>query len=101
MPDHEPVDVRHVRLACRTGLDAAGVAVYLLGTAQPLEVVGAVGDDIAELQAAVGEGPVSEALRQNRPVFAPGLADGWSAQRWPVFASAAATAGVRRSSCSP
>jgi hypothetical protein len=88
--DQESVGVRHVCLACRTGLNA----VYLVGTAQPLEVAGAVGDEIAELQATVGEGPVSEALRQNQPVFASDLAGGWSARRWPVFAPAAAAAGV-------
>jgi len=92
--EREPVGVRHVCLACRTGLNAAGVAVYLVGTAQPLEVAGTAGDEIAELQATVGEGPVSEALRQNQPVFASDLAGGWSARRWPVFAPAAAAAGV-------
>lgn len=92
--DQEPVGVRHVCLACRTGLNAVGVAVYLVGTAQPLEVTGAAGDEIAELEATVGEGPVSEALRQNQPVFASDLAGGWSARRWPVFAPAAVAAGV-------
>lgn len=92
--DQEPVGVRHVCLACRIGLNAAGVAVYLVGTAQPLEVAGPAGEEMAELQATVGEGPVSEAVRQNQPVFAPDLADGWSASRWPVFAPAAVEAGV-------
>lgn len=92
--DQEPAGVRHVCLACRTGLNAVGVAVYLAGTAQPLEVAGAIGDEIAELQATVGEGPASEALRQNQPVFVSDLAGGWSARRWPVFAPAAVAVGV-------
>jgi hypothetical protein len=92
--DQEPVGVHHVCLACRNCLNAVGVAVHLVGAAQPLEVVGTAGDGIAELQVTVGEGPCSEALRQNRPVFVPDLADGWSAKRWPAFAPAAVAAGV-------
>jgi hypothetical protein len=92
--DRASVGVRHVCLACKAGLNAAGVAVYLVGSAQPLEVAGVAGDEMAELQATVGEGPVPEALRQNQPVFASDLADRWSANRWPVFAPAAIAAGV-------
>jgi hypothetical protein len=92
--DREPVGVRHVCLGCQKGLNAVGVAVYLVGTAQPLVVVGTAGDEMSELQVTVGEGPVSEALRQNRPVFASDLSGGWSAQRWPAFAPAAVAAGV-------
>ncbi|MCP2243548.1 GAF and ANTAR domain-containing protein [Lentzea aerocolonigenes] len=92
--DQEPVGVRHVCLACRTGLDAVGVAVYLAGASQPLEVVGPAGDYLAELQVTMGEGPVAEAVRQNRSVLASDLADGWSTRRWPVFAPAAVAAGV-------
>lgn len=92
--DREPVGVRHVCLGCRIGLNAVGVAVYLVGTAQPLEVAGTVGDEMAELQVTMGEGPCSEAVRQNRPVFVPNLADNWSTKRWPVFAPAAVAAGV-------
>ncbi len=92
--DQEPVGIRHVCLACRTGLNAVGVGVYLAGAVQPLEVVGTAGDEMAELQVTVGEGPVSEALRHNQPVFVSDLAGEWSAQRWPVFAPAAAGAGV-------
>jgi hypothetical protein len=92
--DREPVGVRHVCLACRIGLNAVGVGVYLVGASQPLEVVGTAGDEVAELQVTMGEGPVSEAVRRNLPVFVPDLADGWSAKRWPVFAPAAVAAGV-------
>jgi hypothetical protein len=92
--DQEPAGVRHVCLACRIGLNAVGVGVYLAGTAQPLEVVGTAGNEMAELQVTVGEGPASEAVRQNQPVLVPDLADAWSAQRWPVFAPAAIAAGV-------
>ncbi|WP_083267839.1 hypothetical protein [Lentzea guizhouensis] len=74
--DQEPVDIRHVCIACRFGLDAADVAVYLVGTAQPLEVAGIAGEETAELQATVGEGPISEAVWQNQPVFVPDLANG-------------------------
>ncbi|MDT7789665.1 MAG: hypothetical protein QOF58_8084 [Pseudonocardiales bacterium] len=92
--DQEPMGVRHVCLACRAGLNAAGVGVYLAGAAQPLEVVGKAGDEMAELQVTMGEGPTSEALRQNQPVLVPDLANGWSAQRWPAFAPAAVAAGL-------
>ncbi|MCO1577205.1 ANTAR domain-containing protein [Crossiella sp. SN42] len=92
--DREPVNVSHVCLACRDRLTAVGVAIYLVGTAQPLEVVGPVGDEMAELQVTLGEGPVSEAVRQNRPVFVPQLASAWNATRWPAFAPAALAAGV-------
>lgn len=92
--EQEPVSIRHVCLACRIGLDAIGVVVYLAGAAQPLEAVGTTGDEMAELQVTMGEGPVSEALRQNRPVFVSDLSGGWSAQRWPAFAPAAVAAGV-------
>lgn len=92
--DQQPVGVRHVCLACQVGLDAVGVAAYLVGAPQPLEVAGTAGDEMAELQATLGEGPVSEALRQNQPVLAPNLAGEWSANRWPVLAPAAVAAGV-------
>ncbi|WP_154697681.1 GAF and ANTAR domain-containing protein [Lentzea guizhouensis] len=92
--DQKPVDVRHVCLACRIGLNAVGVGIYLAGTAQPVEVVGTTGDEMAELQVTLGEGPVPEALRQNRPVFVSDLTGGLSARRWPVFAPAAVAAGV-------
>ena len=92
--DEKPADVRHVCLACRIGLDAAGVGICLAGTAQPVEVVGTTGDEMAELQVTLGEGPVPEALRQNRPVFVSDLTGGSSARRWPVFAPAAVAAGV-------
>lgn len=92
--DEKPADVRHVCLACRIGLNAAGVGIYLAGTAQPVEVVGTTGDEMAELQVTLGEGPVPEALRQNRPVFVSDLTGGSSARRWPVLAPAAVAAGV-------
>ncbi len=92
--EQEPVNIRHVCLACRIGLDAIGVAVYLVGADQPLEAVGTAGDEMAELQVTMGEGPTLEAVRRNQPVFVPDLADGWSAQRWPMLAPAAAAAGV-------
>jgi hypothetical protein len=92
--DQKSVGVRHVCLGCQIGLNAVGVAVYLAGTPQPLEVAGTAGDEMAELQVTLGEGPVSEALRQNRPVFASDLSGGWSSQRWPAFAPAAVAAGV-------
>ncbi|SES07676.1 ANTAR domain-containing protein [Lentzea xinjiangensis] len=92
--DQEPTGVHHVCLACRTGLKAVGVEIYLAVAAQPLEVVGAAGEEIAELQVTVGEGPASEAMRQNQPVLVPDLADGWSERRWPAFAPAAVAAGV-------
>ncbi|WP_159460457.1 GAF and ANTAR domain-containing protein [Lentzea albidocapillata] len=92
--EQEPVGIRHVCLACRISLNAVGVGVYLVGAAQPLEVVGTAGDEIAELQVTMGEGPCPEALRQNRPVFVSDLTDGWSTKRWPAFAPAAVATGV-------
>lgn len=92
--DRQPVNVRHVCLACRRGLTASGVAVYLAGAVEPVEVVGSVGEEMAELRATLGEGPVAEVMRQHHPVFVPHLASPGSARRWPAFAPAAVAVGV-------
>ncbi|MGO1055209.1 ANTAR domain-containing protein [Crossiella sp. CA198] len=92
--DRQPVSIRHVCLACRIGLTASGVAVYLAGAVEPVEVVGSVGEEMAELRATLGEGPVAEVVRGNQPVFVPRLADPGTARRWPAFAPAAVAAGV-------
>ncbi|GLZ29326.1 hypothetical protein Lesp02_15160 [Lentzea sp. NBRC 105346] len=95
--DGERAGVRHVCLACGIRTNAIGVAVYLLasgGAAHPLETTGQVGQEIAELQLTVGEGPLRDALRHNQPVLVPHLDDSASAERWPVFTPAAMAAGV-------
>ncbi|MBB4678421.1 GAF and ANTAR domain-containing protein [Crossiella cryophila] len=90
----QPVNIQHVCLACRRGLTATGVAIYLVGAAQPIEVVGPLGEEMAELQVTLGEGPVSEVVRQNQPVFVPNLVNSGSTRRWPAFAPAALSLGV-------
>jgi hypothetical protein len=99
MTEHEnqQAAVRHVCIACGIRTNAVGTAIYLSGgrgVVHPFEATGFCGEEIAELQAVLGEGPASEAIRRNRPVLVPDLADSASAARWPLFAPAAVAAGV-------
>lgn len=89
--------VHHVCLACGTRANAVGTAIYLrgrTGSAHPFETTGFCGQEIAELQTVLGEGPARTAARWNRPVFVPDLENSASTARWPLFAPAAVTAGV-------
>ncbi len=53
----------------------------------------AMGQDVAELQFTLGEGPCIDAFREDRPVLEPSLADS-GVMRWVAFAAPAVEAGV-------
>jgi ANTAR domain len=59
-----------------------------------MQVTNEVAKQLAELQLALGEGPLLDASAFSGPVLASDLADGESAARWPAFASAASQAGA-------
>lgn len=89
--------VHHVCLACGTRTNAVGTAIYLPGhggASHPFETTGFCGQEIAELQTVLAEGPALTAARWNQPVFVPDLQNAASTARWPLFAPAAVAAGV-------
>jgi hypothetical protein len=57
-------------------------------------VTGPVGEQLAELQLMLGEGPCHEVLASAAPVLAADLGDEASGRRWPGFASEARRAGA-------
>jgi ANTAR domain/GAF domain len=92
-----PVAVEHVGAAVvsAAGVDAAAVAVVL--NASPRETIYAsdrVASMLEELTLTLGEGPGVDALAGG-PALVADLADGECLARWPMFAPAAAQAGVR------
>lgn len=92
-----PVTVGHVGavVIAVAGVDASAVAVTL--AASPREVLHAsdqVADEMEELATTFGEGPGVEALADG-PALAADLSDSTSRARWPIFAPAAVTLGVR------
>ncbi|GLY49894.1 GAF domain-containing protein [Lentzea sp. NBRC 102530] len=95
--EHRKTAIRSVCTVCGVTTNAAGTAIYLRTGHGPICLSassGFCGEEIAELQSALGEGPAFEAVRQNWPVFVPNLVDRATSQRWPLFAAAAVTAGV-------
>jgi GAF domain-containing protein len=95
--DGGPVAVEHVGAAVisAAGVDAAAVAVVL--HASPRETVYAsdlVASELEELTLTVGEGPGVDALTDG-PALIADLTTAECLTRWPVFAPAAARAGVR------
>ncbi|MDX8034044.1 GAF and ANTAR domain-containing protein [Lentzea sp. BCCO 10_0856] len=89
--------VRHVCIASGVVTNAVGTAIYLRagqGAVRLFEATGFCGEELAELQTVLGEGPAFEATQRNRPVLVPDLVDSVSTVRWPLFASAAVEAGV-------
>lgn len=92
-----PAAMEHVGAAVisTAGVDAVAVAVSL--TAIPRETVYA-SDDVAtaleDLALTIGEGPTVDALH-GETAFVPDITAADSMARWPVFAPAAADAGVR------
>jgi ANTAR domain/GAF domain len=91
------VAVEHVGavVVSASGVDAAAVAVVL--SASPRETVYAsdrVASELEELTLTVGEGPGVDALADG-PVLVADLTTWECLARWPVFAPAAAQAGVR------
>jgi hypothetical protein len=92
-----PVAVHHVCVACAAAVQASGVGLYLmgdLGLCEPLYVTNPVSEQVAELQVTFGEGPGTEALKEDHPVLVPALGSDSSVLRWPAFAPAAVAAGV-------
>lgn len=95
--DGGPVAIEHVVavLLSAAGVDAAAVAVVL--NASPRETIYAsdrVASEVEELTLTLGEGPGVEALADG-PELVADLAEADCLARWPVFAPAAARAGVR------
>ncbi|HSZ30583.1 MAG TPA: GAF and ANTAR domain-containing protein [Pseudonocardiaceae bacterium] len=92
-----PVAIHHVCIACAAAVQASGVGLYLrgeLGLCEPLYVTNPVSEHIAELQVMLGEGPGTEALREDHPVLVSTVGSDSSVLRWPAFAPAAVAAGV-------
>ena len=78
-----------------SGVDSAAVTVMLGAT--PRETIYAsdrVASDVEELTLTLGEGPCVDAFTGG-PVLVADLTAPWRLARWPVFAPAAARAGVR------
>jgi GAF domain-containing protein len=95
--DGGPVAVEHVGTAVMSaaGVDAAAVAVVL--NASPRETIYAsdrLASTLEELTLTLGEGPGVDALADG-PALVADLAAAECLARWPVFAPAAAQAGVR------
>lgn len=95
--DGRPVAVEHVGAVAVTvaGVDSAAVAVVL--SASPRETVYAsdrVASTMEDLTLTLGEGPCVDALADG-PVLVADLTGADCLARWPVFAPAAAQAGVR------
>jgi len=96
--ENAPVAVRHVCMACAQAVDAVGASVSLARGAEvsePAFASGVGGDDLAELQFTLGEGPCVDALRGPGPVLVADLASASSERRWPMFAPAATGRGAR------
>ena len=92
-----PIVIDHVCAVVvkASGVDGGAVAVAL--TAAPREVIYASdrkAADLEELTVTVGEGPSVDAVAGS-PVFVGDLATAQCLARWPVFAPAAASAGIR------
>jgi hypothetical protein len=95
--EHRQAAIRSVCIACGVTTNAVGTAIYLRAGesgAHPFASSGFCGEEIAELQSVLGEGPAFEAIRQNWPVFVPNLVDHATSVRWPLFSAAAVVAGV-------
>ncbi|HEY4466090.1 MAG TPA: GAF and ANTAR domain-containing protein [Streptosporangiaceae bacterium] len=90
------VAVRHAVLACAGAL-GAGAALSVAVDHRPYEPVFATdarSDELAELQATLGEGPSIEAARGDGPVLGGDLAATDARARWPEFAPLALARGV-------
>lgn len=89
--------LRHVLEACAVALGAAGCGLSMVGASgarEPVLSVGALCEELEELQFTLGQGPGVDAAGDG-VVLAPDLAAGSAARRWPVFAPAAVQRGVR------
>lgn len=80
---------------CADALDMTGVALSIAGSNVNSTVCGTdvVILRLAELQLCLAEGPITDALDQDRPVLAPDISDVANG-RWPWFTPAALRAGA-------
>ncbi|MFD9701200.1 GAF domain-containing protein [Lentzea sp. NPDC059081] len=95
--EHRQAAIRTVCTACGVMTNAVGTAIYLRAGGSPVHPFtssGFCGEEIAELQSVLGDGPAFEAIRHNWPVFVPNLVDHATSVRWPLFSAAAVSAGV-------
>ncbi|MDX3659740.1 GAF domain-containing protein [Streptomyces sp. ID05-26A] len=95
--EHRRAAIRSVCVACGVTTNAVGTAIYLRAggcAVHPFASSGFCGEEIAELQSVLGEGPAFEAVRQHWPVFVPNLVDHATSVRWPLFSAAAVAIGV-------
>ncbi|WP_069114675.1 ANTAR domain-containing protein [Jiangella alba] len=91
------LSLRHVLEACAVALGAAGCGLSVVGASgarEPVLSVGALCEELEELQFTLGQGPGVDASGDG-VVLAPDLAAGFATRRWPVFAPAAVQRGVR------
>ena len=85
---------------CEAAVPAVGVTGAWLSAASRgdaghlMQVTDAVGEQLAELQLTLGEGPTLDASASGGPVLASDVGSAETAGRWPVFARAALQAGA-------
>ncbi|GAA4671918.1 GAF and ANTAR domain-containing protein [Phytohabitans rumicis] len=92
-----PVTVEHVCAAAlpAAGVDGAAITVVLgAPSRETVYITGEVAAELAELALTLGEGPTVDAV-EGGPVLAADLTTSACLARWPVFAPAAVSAGVR------
>jgi len=86
--------------ACAAVVAAVGVSGAWLTAAAGtdaghlMDVTDGTGEELAELELTLGEGPSRDAIDSGGPVLASDLSTAETAQRWPGFAPAALLAGV-------
>lgn len=89
---------RHACLACVEAIGVSGAGLLLAGEVKSLEpvyITDAPAGEIEELQATLGQGPGTDALRSGRPMLVGDLLAPMSTRRWPIFASEAGRLGAR------
>ncbi len=91
------VQLARIGEVCAEVTGATGAAVMLMSDDMPSGSVGAtdeVSSLLEDLHFALGEGPCVDAVREDRPVFEPDLANP-EVPRWTAFSSLALKAGAR------
>lgn len=89
--------LRVLCLAAARALPASGVGLSLMtedGASSPAASSDVTTELVEELQLTLGEGPCIDAWTTRRPVLSPDLTDG-ALVRWPAYAPAAYSRGVR------
>lgn len=89
---------------CRDAAGADATGVLVVTTSMQLEVVARSADAapyVAVLEMQTRQGPCVDSYRLNRAVANHDLARPCTARRWPLFAAAAATAGLRGADAVP